>query len=169
VNTAVRTDFDWQRRFVPEIKRILGENLISEAPPEEDMHRNTDFIVLRLDAVRVACRIRRYKHLRWYGGQFTIRASRPSGIETELQKVIRGWGDYIFYGFADSTECHLVQWILGDLSEFRLWHARKSALLPRGGIPGELINNKDGSSTGRAYNVAELPRSFIRAQLTAGD
>jgi len=163
VRLDIQTDFDWQRQFMPEIKRILGECLITEAPPEEDMRRNTDFIVLKLDSVRVACRIRRNKHLARYGHQFTIRASRPSGIETELQKVIRGWGDYLFYGFADADDLRLAKWILGDLAEFRLWYARRLSVLPKGQMPGQLVPNPDGSSTGRAYDVAALPSAFLLA------
>jgi len=152
-------EYDWQRRFVPEIKRILGEQLITEGPPEEDLRHNTDFIVLGLDAVRVACRVRRHSYLARYGGEFTIRASRPSGTETELHKVLRGWGDYIFYAFASTGETYLAAWLLGDLCEFRLWHARALSLLAPGRMPGTVIRNHD--STGRAYRISDLPSRFV--------
>ena len=60
-------DKRWSDRFLPEIKRILGEHLIAEPPVEEDAERNTDLIVLRLDAVRIACRVRKFQYLALYG------------------------------------------------------------------------------------------------------
>jgi hypothetical protein len=151
-------DFDWQRGLIPEIKRILANYLICEAPPAEDMQRNTDLIVLKLDTVRVACRLRRYDYLAQYGDQFTIRTSRPSGVQTELSKMLAGWGDYIFYGFASPDGAELAAWVLGDLSVFRLWHHRE---LWDGRQPGEARKNGDGSSGFRAYRIADLPEQFV--------
>lgn len=157
-------DFDWQRALIPRIKQILANYLICEAPFEEDAKRNTDLIVLKLDTVRVACRLRRFKYAARYGDQFTLRASRPSGVETELQKVLRGWGDYVFYGFATEDESDVAAWMLGDLDEFRLWHNRALALLPPNRMPGEEVRNPDGSSTGRAYRINALPEAFLVAR-----
>ena len=61
-----KEDKKWSDRFLVEIKRILGEHLISEPPIEEDMQHNTDLIVLRLNAVRIACRIRTYGYFAAY-------------------------------------------------------------------------------------------------------
>ena len=61
--------------------------------PKEDAERNTDLIVLKLDAVRIACRVRNHEYITRYGDEFTIRAERPSGVKTELAKIIDGWGD----------------------------------------------------------------------------
>lgn len=91
-------DFDWQRGFIPEIKRVCANYLIGEAPTEEDMQHNTDMIVLRLEPVRVACRVRRsvgkngVDYLARYPDEFTIRYVRPSGVDTEMQKMLSGWG-----------------------------------------------------------------------------
>jgi len=78
------TDKKWSDRYLPEIKSILGRCLIAEPPIEEDQERNTDLMVLRLDAVRIGCRIRKAGYLEKYGDEFTIRTSRPSGAKTEL-------------------------------------------------------------------------------------
>ena len=101
-------DKRWSDRFLPEIKRILGEHLISEPPIEEDAERNTDLMVLRLDAVRIGCRVRKYEYLKQYGDEFTIRAGRPTGAKTELTKIIEGWGNYFFYGFSDEPVAETV-------------------------------------------------------------
>jgi hypothetical protein len=158
-------DKTWTDLFLPEIKAILGQHLIGAAPLEEDQHRNTDLIVLRMEAVRIACRIRRavglqgQSYLEKYGTQFTIRAGRPSGQETELTKIIKGWGHYFFYGFADER---LVRWALGDLNIFRLWFNRELARR-KGVAPGESRPNGDGSSHFRAFNWADLPTDFLIA------
>ncbi len=167
-------DFTWQRRFVPRMKRIIGEHLIGEAPREEDAEHNTDLIVLRMEAVRIACRVRNFEYVLdddWRE-QFTIREVRPSGAKTELAKVLEGWGDYILYGFANEEGTDLCAWVLGDLRVFRLWHHRTlastSRLTPRGTpeLPGISLHNGDRSSSFRAYRLKELPSEFIVARET---
>jgi hypothetical protein len=158
-----KKDKTWSDRFLPEMKRILGEHLIGEPPVEEDAERNTDLIVLKMDAVRIGCRVRKHAYLAPYGGEFTIRAGRPSGAKTELTKIIEGWGDYFLYGFSDPEEKRLCQWMLGDMKVFRLWFNRR--LARNGGqSPGKAQNNRDGSSDFRAFSIRELPSEFIIAQ-----
>ena len=93
-------DKKWSDKANVLIKRIIGEHLIQVAEPEDDEKYNTDMIVLR--ACRVACRMRKRKL--WddeFGNrlEFTIRNKRPSGVDTELAKILKGYGDYMFYGF----------------------------------------------------------------------
>lgn len=154
-------DFDWQRGLMPEVKRVLANYLICEAPAEEDMQHNTDLIVLKLDTIRVACRLRSFDYLQRWPNEFTIREGRPSGAQTELAKMLSGWGDYIFYGFADDAKASLAAWMLGDLKVFRLWHSRE---LWQGRKPGKQQRNHDGSSTFRAYRIGDLPPGFVRAR-----
>ena len=54
-------DKRWSDKFLIETKRILGENLIGEPPVEEDRDRNTDLITLKMEPVRIACRVRKYQ------------------------------------------------------------------------------------------------------------
>jgi len=161
-------DKKWSDRFLDEIKRILGHYLIGEPPQEEDAERNTDLVVLKMEAVRIGCRVRRYwtkggkptSFLDKYADEFTIRSGRPTGIKTELTKIIEGWGDYFLYGFADEEETQLAAWILGDLKAFRLWHSQQICR-NSGVVPGVKQNNVDGSSCFRAYKIQDLPPEFI--------
>lgn len=150
----------WSDRFLPEVKAILGAHLIGEAPVEEDQRRNTDLIVLRLEAVRICVRIRQFKYWSRYSGQFTVRSSLPSGMQTELDKIISGWGDYNFYAYANQAEDRLYAWLLGDLRVFRLWFNRQ---LARGQRPWLPRANADGSSDFCAFRVADLPPEFVVA------
>lgn len=154
----------WSDRFLPEIKMILGLHLIGEPPIEEDCERNTDLIVLKMEAVRIACRVRSHKYFQRYPQDITIRSGRPSGAKTELTKIIEGWGDYFFYGFSDEQEQSLVAWRLCDLGAFRLFFNRY-IVMNKGEMPGAVKVNKDGSSDFLAFNAAEIP-SFVCA--TAG-
>lgn len=157
-------DFDWQRGLIPDVKRVCANYLIGEAPMEEDMRHNTDLIVLKLDPIRVACRLRKHTYLTRYPNEFTIRASRPSGAQTELAKVLSGWGDYIFYGFAAANSAALAAWFLGDLKVFRLWHHQQ---LQAGRQPSTRQRNKDGSSDFCAYQIDDLPETFVVARRSA--
>src|SRR5439155_22782776 len=124
----------------PEIKAHLGVSLIGPAPVEDDQCRNTDLVVLKMDGLRIACRMRRenaYLHRDRsgnyeYRGQFTIRCGRPNGTKTELSKIIEGWGDYFFYGFGGEHGV-LLDWHLLDLKVFRYWHS--TYLLEHGKAP----------------------------------
>ena len=153
-------------RVLPVVKRILGEHLISAAPLAEDAEHNTDLIVLRLEAVRIGVRIRSANY--WtkpdYRGDFTIRAGRPNGHKTELTKIVEGWGDYFFYGFATPDYNDLIAYVLGDLRVFRLWFNQRLAQLPRGQYPGQRLENGDGSSFFYAYKITDLPAAFVVAR-----
>ena len=149
-------DKRWSDRFLHEIKGIIGQAFITEPPIEEDAERNTDLIVLKFDSIRIACRVRKNSYLGKYGNEFTIRAGRPSGIKTELTKIVEGWGDYLFYGFSDAEEVYLAAWKIIDLNAFRLWFNRE-IVKNKGGIPGYDKNNTDGSSNFLAYDTRKCP------------
>lgn len=158
------SDKRWSDQYLTGIKRILGEHLIGEPPEVEDQQRNTDLIALRMDAVRIGCRVRRAYQLDErpeYAQEFTIRTSRPSGENTELGKIIEGWGDYFFYGFGTDSGT-LTAWALCDLRVFRRWHSRE---LVRGGgrPPGREMSNRDGSSKFHVFTYENLPADFVVA------
>src|SRR5258708_886106 len=117
-------DMEWQRGYLPHVKRLLGEALLREGTAEEDMAEATDFITLRLDAIRIGCRIRRPEYFQRYPNDVTLRAWRDSGATTELAKILEGWGDYLFYGFASvEREGRLRAARVLDLRIFRWWYA----------------------------------------------
>lgn len=160
-----QADFDWQAALMPEVKRACGPYIMFEAPPEEDMKHNTDLMTV---SGRFSVRIREYEYLhqRNYSNEFTIRSSRQSGAQTELAKVISGWGDYIFYGFATPDKQGLAAWVLGDLKVFRRWFTFRICEMG-GKLPGISCKNADGSSEFRAFTIDELPPDFVIARVTA--
>lgn len=160
-------DKHFSDRYLPAIKRILGEHLIGEPREEEDRLRNTDLIVLKMEAVRIACRIRRDSYLEAKAfaatSEFTIRAGRPNGIKTELAKIIEGWGNYFFYGFGEETSDRLVRWTLADLNVFRLWYMQH-LLEHQGKPPTKMLPNSDGSSSFCVFQWNALPAAFVKAR-----
>jgi len=151
----------WSDQFIPEIKKILGTYLIGEPPDEEDAFRNTDLIVLKMEPVRIACRVRRPEYCN-YKNEFTIRQELPSGNKTELSKILEGWGNYFFYGIADYNQ-HLQSWGLGDLNVFRLWFNQRLFRLDKGSLPGKKKYNIDGSSNFLVFKWNEISEGFIVA------
>ena len=155
--TKWKADKGWSDRFIPEIKRILGEHLIGIASDEDDQTMNTDLITLTMpDRGRIGCRVRRFAALGRFGGEFTIRASRPSGTKTELQKIYDGWGDYFFYGFSNQEETSLAQWVLCDLDVMRSRHIEDWDFSEQ--------KNPDGSAGFYAFKLTDMPDDFIVAK-----
>ncbi len=157
-----QNDKRWSDRFIPQIREVVAQHLILEAPLEEDQHHNTDLIVLCSSAVRVACRVRRAAYAERYSNEFTIRTRRLYGTKTELAKILEGWGDALFYGFGD--EVGLSRWLLGDLNVFRRWYGDEVRHLPEGCPPGLEQTNGDHSSQFMAFPIRWLPPEFIIAR-----
>lgn len=66
---------------------------------------------------RVAVRSRGYdKYFSKYGRQFTLRSRRSNGTGTELSKILKGFGDYLLYGFLQGYE-HRYFYLI-NLAEF---------------------------------------------------
>lgn len=108
----------WSDQFIPEIKRIVGAELLKVASNTLDQTQATDLVMLDAQDMRIAARVRRPGYAERYPHQFTIRSSLPSGAPTELNKIVNGYGDWMFYGHADRFG-RLDCWWLIDLRSFR--------------------------------------------------
>lgn len=156
--TGWQEDKRWSDRFLIQIKRILGELFIGEANEEEDQKHNTDLIVLCIESIRVGCRVRKAYYLDKWPNDFTIRCARPSGTPTELEKMLDGWGDYFFYGFADEQEKNITAWRVITLERLRAYIAWY--LKTNGTMPGLVQENRDSSSSFRSFNSSDR---YVRA------
>lgn len=117
---SYRSDRAWSDQFIQSICQIVGPLLLTEAPLKIDQEENTDLIVLSVDAKRIACRVRRHGYADRYPNEFTIRCRRDSGMETELSKIINGFGDWMFYGHQAALDTiEIDPWMLLDLRPFR--------------------------------------------------
>lgn len=146
-------DKAWSDIFILEIQRILGEAFFILPSLSDDQMKNTDLICLDISGKRIGCRVRKKKYLREYAFEFTIRSSRPRGTKTEYQKILEGWGDYFFYGFANNTSASLLHWFVGDLEVFR------NCL--NSGMVGTSKQNSDGSSGFKSFRWEDVPENFF--------
>ena len=158
-----KNDKRWSDKFICKITPILGANFIAEPPIEEDRDRNTDLIVLNLKEIRFGCRVRKNDYYSRYPNEFTIRSKRPSGQETEIKKIMNGWGDYFFYGFANKDETDLIDWFIGDLQVLREWIINQKKQGRTKKKDWNIKNNIDDSSEFLILNKKDLPHNFIFA------
>jgi hypothetical protein len=155
-------DKKWSDRFLPEIKCHLGMNLIGEPSKEEDMLHNTDLIVLKMDTVRIGCRVRRFSYIEKYRYEFTLRTKRPNKVKTEFDKIMESWGNYLFYGFSDIEEKNLEAWVMIDLNIFRSW-IMTYMNEHMGLLPGDEKPNRDGSSEFCSFRLSDGPDKLVFA------
>lgn len=135
---------------------IKGRHLLSLANAKQDMTEATDLMVLKAGQVRLGVRVRRpyYFDNANYRDEVTIRCKLDSGVPTEYQKVMDGWGDMMFYGFANPcyTWCQsLRRWTLYSLDAFRWIAMNRRTML------GNAIPNGDGTHF-YALNVRHAQR-----------
>lgn len=153
---SFETDSKLEYKFAKTIKSILGNQFIIK-DINLDLKEGTDFLVFRLEPIRVACRLRRFEYLK-YNSDFTIRWSRPSGVDTEYQKIIKGFVDYILYGFIDQSEEKIVSYFIGDLKVFR----------DSGVKPFQIKPNNPNDSELAIFRLNDLPENFTIKRYKAG-
>lgn len=134
-----RADRQWSDRFIPSIRRIVGPLLLVPSTFEQDTREAADLVVLKAASMTIACRVRRPGFLK-YGHEFTIRCERTNGASTELEKLVNGWGDWMFYGHSDALELDFELWHLLDISAWRAHLIRDKGVIVRG-----VKDNGDGT------------------------
>lgn len=105
-------------KFERQIKRILGE-LFFVNDFHKDTKENTDLMLLKGQSFDVACRIRKYYYYERYPDDITIRGVSKNKKETEIHKLAKGFGKYMFYGFCDEEEKEIISYKIIDLDLFR--------------------------------------------------
>ena len=142
-------DRRWSDKYIPQIKQIVGPLLLQEAPFEVDTKEATDLICLSGRNMAIACRLRTPGYAERYPWEFTIRSRRPSGVKTELQKIIDGWCDIGFYGHVE--EDRIGRWFVFSFDVFRA-----NLIQHKADLKYELQGNYDGSSQFIGFDI----RSF---------
>ena len=147
----------WSDQYVPAIKAIVGPYLLTTAPFEWDTKQATDLIVIHARDKTIAARMRRAKFAARYPDEFTIRYHRDTGTSTEYEKIVNGWADWMFYGFAAAGDAdgRIQRWWLLDLDVFRAHLIRRL-----GKVGGVEKPNGDGTSL-LAYGVQNFPRTLV--------
>jgi len=148
----------WSDKFNDHIDNVLSRTFktldVRNATDYQDKSEATDRIVC---GKRIACRIRRNKYLRDYSNDFTLRAYVNSKeTETEIQKVSKGYGDAIYYGFMNEGQTNIIDWFVGDLNVFR---AELYYLMVNGKF--QVIQNTQNNTKLIAFNRTHFSPKFI--------
>jgi len=144
---GVKQDWRWSDQFLPEVKAILGRYLFVAASLSVDRHEACDLIT---PTGKIAVRIRR-PAFQQYQTQFTLRSARDSGSKAELEKVIDGHGDFLFYAFeSDVRPGTLGTWHLISL------RALRAHLIRRAEVRSGTQSNADGTQF-RWFDIKSFP------------
>lgn len=107
---------------VPPMDRLPGV-VVRKASEHLDLSRATDLTRTWTDGHRVehwALRAREHHYARSYGFDVTLRSRRDSGAETELSKILDGFGDRMLYGFQSAVAPMVLgRWVVLDLHALR--------------------------------------------------
>ncbi len=146
-------------RAMQRVKAVLGCLLFRAGDTVEDTKQATDLILCESGDHATAVRLRSDRYRQKYGDQFTIRYDRPSGAMSELQKIMSGYAQWMFYGFIDDSAT-LTAYTILKLNFLRcyLWDQRMA-------LDAFYIGkNTDDSSQFLAIPLADLPRNVIAHQ-----
>lgn len=143
-------DLRLEERHALTIAGILGKTFVTK-DVRADLKDATDFAVFTVRPFGVGARLRTYSYDKRYHQQFTLRWSRPSGVDTEIDKIMEGLVDYIFYGFVSRDESRIVRYFIGDLAVFRSLRPEPLAILPNTPCDSELA----------AFHIRDCGRAFV--------
>lgn len=167
---SYRQQREWADRFTLEIQRTLAPYVIVPATFEQDAEQATDLTVFKAGGITIAARIRKPEFFDRYPTDFTIRYSLKNGAKTEYQKMVEGWGDWMFYGHAkeESGSTELRAWYLLDLS-----HWRAHLIQDKEGCRNAYRKHaNDDGSTLLAFDLSKMtgfPKIVIHASPAAAD
>jgi len=150
---SYESDRRWSDAFIPAIKRIVGPMLLEESSFEVDTKQAADLVVLNARDKTIAARIRRPGYADRYGYEFTIRSMRDSGAKTELEKLVDGFGDWMFYGHAHENGRDLTRWMVINLPAWRAALIRKQVIAKK-------KSNVDGTHF-VVFDVRNLPPNVV--------
>jgi hypothetical protein len=164
-----RTSKAWADGFWPEVKRvILAEVLpkiatVTIADFDTDAKRCTDYLIT-VNAGRIGCRIRSARY--WQYADLTLRVSRPSGKETEVAKLHKGYVDWYFAGWGDDGQ--LTAWALIDVDRMLplLDHPRRVYVNRTDGVQFMAVSLTELSQAGAITCAGGLAAGYARSERT---
>lgn len=130
-----KEDMRFSEKIMPTVKKFIAYNAarivkINDATAEEDMEFASDLVIY---GAKIAVRTRK-DNVKFR--DLTIRASRPYGTKTELEKIKQGYSDFIFYAWTKGLS--ITEYVIVD-SEI----LRQSGLLNKV-LPS--MKNADGTT-----------------------
>lgn len=150
----------WSDKFIPaQIQYFIDKGFkrkdIKIADYKSDCEEATDLFV---KDKRIALRIRKSSY-QCYSDEFTVHYRLPTGHVSEFTKIVRGWGDYMLYGFAvDDKKYDEIEPIhLLDLNVFRKLYKIRDNGKPKG--REQPLN--DGTGKFVIYQLKDFPGIIV--------
>ena len=119
---SYKQDRDFSDGHLDFVRRILGRYFLVNAPFRLDTQQATDLVTITAGNIKTAVRIRRNNYLDRYKYDFTLRSYRSGNsdiMNTEYQKILSGYADYLFYGHSRGLSSPPDPWYLISLDHFR--------------------------------------------------
>jgi len=136
-------DRGFESLMMPRVmESIKSRHLLRLADDDKDMKEVSDLQILKAGDIRIGVRMRRPEYLEKFPWDVTFRCKRDTGSATEWSKIQDGWGDLMFYGFANpywKMFQSIVKWTLVSL------HAVRRIVKEGKALPGNPISNHDGT------------------------
>ena len=155
----------WSDRFIPHAQQLLGLTCIGVAAIDQDRKENTD-LMFEVGWQRIAVRIRRLEQRLAFNrrNEITLRFDRRSGAETELAKLMNGWGDCFLYGWGDEASGQIRAYTLLDLHQLRGWLFQYLLTYQR--LPSPVMPDRDGSASFLPLCLDCMPGEILRRRVT---
>ena len=152
--TAYRKSRAESDQYIDQAMQIIARVMIRVGTEDEDNNHATDIVV---EPGRYALRTRTMyvngnDYFKRYHREFTIRSKRPSGVKTELEKILDGDGEYYLYGWVNSTG--IKYYTIFDLNVFRQTISDRPQLL------NNTTTGKDGV-TFTCFKYEDFSSDFI--------
>lgn len=120
----------WGELYDYEIRKIVGAELLKQTTLERDINEATDYdlnyivkdYILTGEDFRCNARMVRPQY-HYCEPLSTFRCFAPSGLRVELHKILDGFGDWKFTGYATGKGLEIDPWWILDLHELRRLHA----------------------------------------------
>ena len=122
-----KEQFEWQKRFIPEVVNLIAPHLIQVSSHEVDCNEAGDLVIRFPRNGTVAVRLRKPSASR-YVGEMTLRSKTRYNNTSEVTKIVDGFADFYFYGHVDDAE-NIWHWYLLDCQKMRAEFIRRPHIL----------------------------------------
>lgn len=139
---------DLNKRHFPIVRRILNQycylfTQFREATFNEDVNEGFDAVFTTPESKKIPIRIRKVAYSKYM--DFTVRSRSKYGMETEIHKIKKGFGDFYFYAW-EGERCSIEKFMILDLDIFR------STVIDK---PDDKRKNNDGTEF-NTYSLRSL-------------
>ena len=150
----------WLVLLIPQIKEIIASFFnVSVREVQPDLRAFKDYgTIFKVGETTIICRVRkvnRFMDSERYKREFTLCAERLHRLQAEYPRIVKGWGQYLLYGFAEDNRVDYWWW--GSLDVFRDWHDDLKSLNHQ----PHKAQFKAVKSLFNVYELKTFPQAFI--------